>query len=99
MGRDAGKKIKIAQVITRLDWSGAPDIIEIIYSYLDPSVYDFTLIYGLTRYTSENTVEFLKKINERVIFIPQLKREVSLIEDLRVLMRLHSIFRRRPSVA
>ena len=94
MDTEHKKKIKIAHVITRLDWSGAPDIIEIIYSYLDPSVYDFTLIYGLTRYTSENTVEFLKKINERVIFIPQLKREVSLIEDLRVLMRLHSIFRR-----
>ena len=88
------KKIKIAQVITRLDWSGAPDIVEIIYSYLDPSVYDITLIYGITRYPSENTRQFLGKFKGRIIFIPQLKREVSLIEDLMSLISLYFIFMR-----
>ena len=82
----------MAQVITRLDWSGAPDIIEMICSYLDPSVYDITLVYGLTRYPSKNTVEFLKKFNGKIVFIPPLKREVSLIEDLLSLIRLYFIF-------
>ncbi len=94
MSREIKHRIKIAQVITRLDWSGAPDIVEIIYSYLDRSVYDITLIYGLTRYPSENTREFLKKFKGRIVFIPQLKREVSLIKDLRVLIRLYFIFMR-----
>ena len=52
------KKIKIAQVITRLDWSGAPDIVEIICGHLDPAIYDVTLIHGLTVHPSGKTEEF-----------------------------------------
>ena len=92
MTREIKHRIKIAQVITRLDWSGAPDIVEIIYSYLDPSVYDITLIYGLTRYPSEKTREFLKKFKGKIIFIPQLEREIGLIKDLQALIRLYFIF-------
>jgi glycosyltransferase involved in cell wall biosynthesis len=94
MGDDPKKKIKMAHVITRLDWSGAPDIVEIIHSCLDPDIYDFTIIYGLTRYPSEATKEFLKKFKGRTIIIPQMKRDVSLIDDIRALMSLYFIFRR-----
>jgi len=92
MNTNSKRKTKIAEVITRLDWSGAPDIVETILSYLEPSAYDLTLIYGPTRYPSEKTKEFLKKFSGRVIFIPHLKREVSLIEDLWALMHLYFIF-------
>ena len=53
MPREIKRRIKIAQVITRLDWSGAPDIIEIICGRLDPAIYDVTLIYGLTLHPSD----------------------------------------------
>jgi len=86
------RKTKIAQVITRLDWSGAPDVVETILDYLDPSVYDTTLIYGLTQYPSEKTREFLRKFKGKTVFIPHLKREVSLLEDLWALICLYSVF-------
>ena len=92
MPKETKDRIKIAQVITRLDWSGAPDIVEIIYSYLDPSIYDITLIDGLTKHPSDKTAEFLKNFKGHIIFIPQLKREVSLIDDISALIRLYSIF-------
>ncbi len=94
MSLQGKQKIKMAQVITRLDWSGAPDILEIICGHLDPSVYEITLIYGPTRYPSEKTKEFLSKFRGRIIIIPYLKREVSLFQDLAALIRLYFIFLR-----
>ena len=88
------KKIKIAQVITRLDWSGAPDIIEILCRRLDPSIYDVTLIYGRTLYPSEKTSEFLKSFKGKVTIIPYLKRDVSIFEDIAALIKLYIIFLR-----
>ena len=92
MAAEPKKKIKIAQVITRLDWSGAPEIVEIILSYLDPSDYEMTLIYGNTQHPSEKTKEFLKKFKGRIIFLPNLNRDVSLLDDIRSLIALYFIF-------
>jgi len=94
MDSDIRKKIKIVQVITRLDWSGAPDIVEIICGCLDPAIYDITLIYGLTLHPSGKTEEFLKRFRGRVIVIPYLKRDVGLLNDLAALVRLYMVFRR-----
>ena len=94
MPREIKRRIKIAQVITRLDWSGAPDIIEIICGRLDPAIYDVTLIYGLTLHPSDKTEEFLKIFSGKVAVIPYLKRDVSLLDDLAALIRLYIIFRR-----
>lgn len=89
-----GKKIKMAQVITRLDWSGAPDIIEIICSRLDHSIYDVALICGPTRWPTAKTKEFLKRFVGRSIIVPSLKRNINLIDDLASLLRLYIIFSR-----
>lgn len=88
------KKIKIAQVITRLDWSGAPDIAEIICGSLDPDIYDVTLIYGLTLHPSGKTGEFLKRFGGKVTMIPYLKRDINILEDIAALAKLFSVFRR-----
>ncbi|MCX5667902.1 MAG: glycosyltransferase family 4 protein [Candidatus Omnitrophica bacterium] len=94
MDTEHKKKIKIAQVITRLDWSGAPDIVEIICGHLDPAIYDVTLIYGPTIHPSGKTEEFLKIFGGKAAVIPYLKRDMSLLEDLAALVRLYIIFRR-----
>lgn len=94
MGSSTKRKIKIAQVITRLDWSGAPDIVEIICSRLDPSVYDITLIYGPTAWPTGKTKEFLERFQGRSIIVPSLKRDINLIDDVASLLRLYIIFSR-----
>jgi glycosyltransferase involved in cell wall biosynthesis len=94
MSTEPKKKIKIAQVITRLDWSGAPDIVEIICGHLDPAIYDVTLVYGLTLNPSGKTEGFLKIFGGKAVVIPYLKRDVSLLEDLAALVRLYIICRR-----
>ena len=93
MNLNMRKKIKIAQVITRLDWSGAPDIVEIICGRLDPAIYDVILIHGLTLHPSAKTESFLKRFGGKIKVIPYLKRDVSLFEDLTALIRLYLIFR------
>lgn len=92
MGSSTKRKIKIAEVITRLDWSGAPDIVEIICSRLEPSVYDITLIYGPTAWPTGKTREFLERFQGRSIIVPSLKRNINLIDDLASLLRLYIIF-------
>ena len=88
------RRIKIAQVITRLDWSGAPDIMRTICSRLDPERYEMTLISGLTAHPSEKTKEFLKKFEADIKIISCLKREISIFDDLTALIRLYFLFRR-----
>lgn len=89
------KRIKIAQVITRLDWGGSPDIVRIICSYLDPKLYDVTLITGLTKYPSSKTKQFLQEFNSRVVIVPQLKRKINLWLDFRALLTLYFLFWRQ----
>ena len=87
-------RVKIAQVITRLDWSGSPDIIRTICSRLDPEEYDITLITGPTLHFSEKTKEFLNDFKGRVETVSCLKREINIPEDLSALVKLYRLFRR-----
>jgi len=84
------KKIKIAEVITRLDRGGAPEIVETIFKSLNPVAFECKLITGYTAYPSIGTKELLK--NAKVIYIPQLRREINLIRDLSALLKLYKIF-------
>jgi len=87
------KKIKIAQVITRLDWGGSTEILRTICCNLDKEIYDLKLIIGLTNYPSAKTKEFLREFNDRVTVIPQLRRDINPLNDLLALIRLYLIFR------
>lgn len=87
-------KIKIAQVITRLDWGGSPDIFRILCSRLDPNIYDITLIIGETKHPTLKTDEFLKQFRGRTVIIPQLKRDIGPVFDIAALWSLYSIFRK-----
>jgi glycosyltransferase involved in cell wall biosynthesis len=88
------RKTKIAQVITRLDWGGPPDILRLICESLDPDKLDVTIITGLTLYPSERTKKFLNEFPGRIINIPQLQRDVSPLNDLTALFRLYRLMRR-----
>jgi len=85
-------KIKIAQVITRLDRGGAPDIYRILCDHLDPAVYDITLIIGHCEYPTLKTRELLKKFQGKTIVVPSLKREINPANDMAAFTRLYAIF-------
>lgn len=88
------KKIKIAQVITRMDWGGSPDILRILCQNLDPQIYDITVIVGQTRYPTSKTKSFLEVFKNRITIIPQLKRDISLFRDIPAFIRLYILFRK-----
>lgn len=88
------KRIKIAEVITRMDWGGAPDIVRVLCTYLDPDIYDVTLITGNTKYPSKKTKEFLKIFKGKIIIVPYLRRNINPLYDLLSLIRLFNIFRK-----
>ncbi len=88
------KKIKVAQIITRMDWGGSPDIVRIICQRLDPKKYDVKLIYGFTRHASLVTSNFLNKFSGNIICIPSLRRKVNLFYDFLAFISLYRLFRR-----
>lgn len=88
-------KIKIAQVITRLDWGGSTDIFRILCAHLDPHRYDITLIVGDTRHPTLKTGEFLNRFRARTIIVPELRRDINPVFDIAALWRLYFIFRQR----
>lgn len=94
MEMDINRKIKIAQVITRLDWGGSPDIVRIICTHLEPESYDVMLVTGSTKYPTVRTRGFLEKFSGRTVIIPRLKREINLLMDLSALVSLYLLFRR-----
>ncbi len=87
------KRIKIAQVITRMDWGGSPDVLRVLCRRLDPAVYDLRVIIGLTGYPTDKTKLFFNDFKDKIIFIPELKREVSLVSDWRAIRKLWKVFR------
>ncbi len=88
------KKIKVAQVITRMDWGGSPDIVRIICNKLDPQIYDITLIFGQTLYPSKKTKEFLLDFGNKSTVIQELKRDINPFYDLFALFKMYWLFRR-----
>ena len=86
-------KLKIAHVITRMDWGGAPDIVRILCEFLETS-YEVKLIIGPSKHLTEKTRLFLQKFRENVIIVPYLKREINPLLDLLALVKLLLIFKK-----
>lgn len=88
------KKIKIAQVITRMDWGGSPDVLRSLCQKLDPEIYDLRIFIGKTIHPTDKTRLFLETFKEQVTFIPELIRDISLGNDWQAFKKLLGIFRR-----
>ncbi|MDD5044355.1 MAG: glycosyltransferase family 4 protein, partial [Candidatus Omnitrophica bacterium] len=87
------KKIKVAEIITRMDWAGSPDIVRLIVSRLDPEIYDVKLIIGKTRFATAKTKAFLDRASSKITVIPELKRDILPVSDLAAFIRLFILFR------
>ena len=93
MVTNADPKLKIAQVITRMDWGGAPDIVRILCEYLDTS-YEVKLIIGPSEHLTEKTGLFLQNFRENIIVVPYLKREINPLWDFLALTKLFLVFKK-----
>ncbi|MFA5373693.1 MAG: glycosyltransferase family 4 protein [Candidatus Omnitrophota bacterium] len=87
------RKIKVCQVITRMDWGGSPDILRVLCRGLDPVVFDVSLIIGKTGHASAKTRVFLDEFKGKVTVIKQLKRDISLFDDIMAFFKLYRVFR------
>ncbi|HQO38726.1 MAG TPA: glycosyltransferase family 4 protein [Candidatus Omnitrophota bacterium] len=87
------KKIRIAHIITRMDWGGSPDLVRIICAGLDRAKYEITLISGPTLHAAEKTKAFMRDFDGTCITVFQLRRDIALILDCIALIRLYFILR------
>ena len=87
-------KLKVAQVITRMDWGGSPDLVRIFCHSLQKHNFEVRLITGLSRNPSFKTREFLESFKDNTIVLPELKRNISPLWDTVSLFKLYSIFRK-----
>ncbi len=85
--------MKIAQIITRMDWEGAPTVVRTLCERLD-SRYRVTLITGRNRHLTEKTKKFLDGFEGRVLVVPHLRRNINPVCDIIALVNLFLILRR-----
>lgn len=90
---NVNRKIKVAQVITRMDWGGPPDILRILCQGLRDDEYEIRLISGETKHPSAKTREFLERFKDSFIPVPRLKRDICIISDLIAFISLWRLFR------
>jgi glycosyltransferase involved in cell wall biosynthesis len=94
MATTGNRKIRICQIITRMDWGGSPDILRLLCKYLDPDLYDITLIIGDTRFATVKTRDFLRNFKGNVLVVPELIRNVNPFKDIPAFFKLLSILRK-----
>lgn len=90
---DGQKKIRVAQVITRMDWGGSPDILRMLAAKLDGRLFDQHFFIGDTRYPSAATKAFFRDYSEKITFIPALRRDVHPLLDMAACWQLYRHFR------
>ena len=93
MATESDREVKIAQVVTRMDWGGAPDIVRILCESLE-SRYEVKLIIGPSKHLAQRTRLFLDRFKDNVFLIPHLKRDINPLWDFLALVKLFLLFRK-----
>jgi glycosyltransferase involved in cell wall biosynthesis len=88
------KKIKIAQVITRMDWGGSPDVLRVLCQKLDPNIYELRIFVGSTSHPTLKTSSFFSAFKDKITFIPELKREICFWNDWLAFVKLWREFKK-----
>lgn len=85
------KKTRIAQVVTRLDHEGVPDLFRMIVGSLS-NEYEITIIVGPSDHMTKKTKDFLENFNGKIIRAPFLRRNINPFFDLLAFFHLFFIF-------
>ena len=91
-----GKKIKVCQVVTRMDWGGSSDLVRLLCAGLSgpDSGCEVTLVTGETLHASARTQAFFKAFPGRLMVIPELQRQLNPWSDLVAFVKLFLLFRK-----
>ena len=87
-------KIKVAQVITRMDWGGSPDIVRLICQNLDKDKYDITFISGRSKFPTEKINVFFNSLKNKLVLIPTLRRNINPVLDSLALCTLYRLLKK-----
>lgn len=84
---------RIAQVVTRLDFGGVPDIFRQVAESCRED-YAVTIIVGPSKYITPRTKEFLDSFGSNVIWLPTLCRDINPFKDLITFLKLYYFFKK-----
>jgi glycosyltransferase involved in cell wall biosynthesis len=87
-------KIKIVQIITRLDKGGSAKILLELSRNLNKSKFDLKIISGLTKNPQEDLDKFTKDTGIEIIFVKSLQRNISIFLDIISLYRLYLLLKK-----
>ncbi len=90
-GRAPGRRLRVVQVITRLDRGGSSDTVIALCERLDRERFDVTLVAGPAADPIEEPAALARRTDIRAVECPDLGREVRPSADLRALRQLRAI--------
>ncbi len=85
--------MRIAHIITRMDWGGSPDIVRLLFQGLEARGAQCTLITGPTDYPGVRTREFLERIHARLLVVEELQRQPQGYKDIVACRKLTRLLR------
>jgi glycosyltransferase involved in cell wall biosynthesis len=91
-GSRSSRAIRVARVITRMNIGGPAHHVTILSTRLAPE-FETRLFVGVSAGSEGSLVESARLAGAELVLIPRLRRQPALLDDLRVLWRLHRAFR------
>ena len=88
-----GKRIKVLQIITRLDRGGSAKVVLELAAHLDRRVFAAEIISGLTIHPQERIDDYMKRTGIKVRFLPALQRELSWHNEVLATISLYRLIR------
>lgn len=88
-------KIKVLQIITRLDKGGSAQVVLSIVTKLNKARFDLTLISGQIKEQDQEILNLLANENIAYICVPELKREINIINDVKALFKIYSFIKKQ----
>ncbi|HIE30269.1 TPA: glycosyltransferase family 1 protein [Candidatus Poribacteria bacterium] len=88
------QKLRVLQIITRLDKGGAPEVVMLLAEKLNKEKISTQIISGLTIHPQQDIDAYEKRTGVQIHFIPSLRRQPSLVKDVLALITLYLAIRR-----
>ncbi|MBU0633583.1 MAG: glycosyltransferase family 4 protein, partial [Candidatus Omnitrophica bacterium] len=88
------RKIRVAQVVTRMDWGGSADLVRILCEHLDKTRYEVTLVCGVNKNLTKKTRQFLENFKPNIITVNSLQRDINPLRDLWAFFKLLFVFKK-----